>query len=333
MPFPTEETTPPVTKMYLAIPALPIVGETSADSLLYPPPPRGVEPRTGTPRQVSEDRGVSCSYDPTLFRGAAVYYLRGRPSYAYALPGFLARESNLARRCALDVGCGPGRLTVDLAMYAAEVVGLDPDGEMLAEAVRYAEERRVRNVRWVQGTAEEILPLGLGRFALVTLAQSFHWTDREAVAEVVYDLLEPGGVLALIGHEVDARPRPAGPGAPSIPHEAIQALLDRYLGPERRAGQGLRDIPAERHEEVLARTRFGRPEAIYLEGRADLVQSVDDVLANVYSMSYAAPWLFGGHLAAFDADLRAVLTSISPAGTFWDWPGDTEVLLARRPVS
>ncbi len=277
--------------------------------------------------------GVTSSYDPTLFRGTAAYYLRGRPPYARALSEFLADRANLGGRRALDVGCGPGTVAVDLAMHAAEVVGLDPDGEMLAEAARYAERRGVRNVSWVEATAAAIPTLDLGRFALATFAQSFHWTDREAVAEVVYDLLEPGGILALIGHEVNGRPRPASPGAPPIPHEAIQALLDRYLGPERRAGRGLRDIPAERHEEVLARTRFGRSEAVYLEGRADLVQSVDDVLANVHSMSYAAPWLFGGRLAAFDADLRAVLTSISPAGTFWDWPGDTEVILARRPAA
>ncbi len=274
---------------------------------------------------------MTSSYDPTIFAGTAAFYLRGRPPYSHALPEFLARETDLRGRRVLDVGCGPGRLTTDIAQYAAEVVGLDPDREMLAEAARHAGRRGVVNVRWVLGRAEDLGTLDLGRFALVTFAQSFHWTDRKAVAEAVYDLLEPGGVLALIGHEVRGRPRPAGPGSPPIPHEAIQALLDRHLGTERRAGQGAWTLPAERHEDVLARTRFGRPETIYLEGRSDLVQSVEDVLANVHSMSYAAPPLFGDRLEAFDADLRALLTSMSPSGTFWDWPGDTEVLLARKP--
>jgi SAM-dependent methyltransferase len=280
-----------------------------------------------------EDRGVTTPYDPTLFRGTAAHYLRGRPPYSLALPEFLAGEANLRGRRVLDVGCGPGRLTVDLAAHAAEVFGLDPDAAMLAEAASHAERRGVSNVRWVLGRAEQILALGLGQFALVTFAQSFHWTDREAVAEVVYDLLEPRGVLALIGHEVDGRPRPAGPDAPPIPHEAIQALLDPYLGTERLAGQGRRTLPEERHEAVLARTRFGRPETVYLEGRADLVQSVEDVLANVHSMSYAAPPLFGDRLEVFDADLRALLNATSPGGMFWDWPGDTGVILARRSAS
>ncbi len=285
---------------------------------------------------------MTSSYDPTLFRGTAAprhrgtaaHYLRGRPPYARSLPEFLAAEANLAGRRALDVGCGPGTVAVDLAPYAAEVVGLDPDGEMLAEAAAYAGRRGVRNVHWVRGRAEDLPALALGRFALVTFAQSFHRTDREAVADVVYDLLEPGGVLALVSHMVEGRPRPVGPaGVPPIPHDATKEVIAGYLGPERRAGQGTVVLPTERYETLLTRTRFGRPRTVYIDGRADLVQSVEDVLANVHSMSYAAPSLFGDRLEAFDADLRALLTSISPGGTFWDGPGDTEVLLARKPAS
>jgi hypothetical protein len=29
--------------------------------------------------------------------------------------------------------------------------------------------------------------------------------------------------------------------------------------------------------------------------------------------------------------VRALLTERSPTGLFWDWPGDTEILLARKP--
>lgn len=276
---------------------------------------------------------MTAPYDPTLFSGTAAHYLRGRPPYSRSLSEFLATEAHLPGHRALDVGCGPGTVAVDLAPYAAEVVGLDPDGEMLAEAAAYAGRRGVRNVRWLQGRAEDLPALALGRFALVVFAQSFHWTDRESVAEVVYDLLEPGGVIALVSHMVEGRPRLVGPaGAPPIPHDAIKEVIGRYLGPDRRAGQGTVVLPTERYETLFTRTRFGRPRTVYLDGRADLVQSVEDVLASVHSMSYAAPPLFGDRLEAFDADLRALLTSTSPAGTFWDWPGDTEVLLARKPA-
>ena len=40
----------------------------------------------------------------------------------------------------LDVGCGPGILTVELAGHFEQVIGLDPDAEMLAEGARRAAE-------------------------------------------------------------------------------------------------------------------------------------------------------------------------------------------------
>jgi hypothetical protein len=38
-------------------------------------------------------------------------------------------------------------------------------------------------------------------------------------------------------------------------------------------------------------------------------------------------------MEAFDAELRLLLASASPSGAFWDWPGDTAVLLARKPAA
>ena len=73
----------------------------------------------------------------------------------------------------------------------------------------------------------------------MTFGQSFHWTDEQRVAETVYDMLEPGGALALIVHTVAGRPRPPGPGMPAIPHDEITALVRKYLGSTRRAGQGI----------------------------------------------------------------------------------------------
>ncbi len=271
-------------------------------------------------------------YDPTLYRGSAVHYAHGRPPYSRALVSTLASEVGLdgAGRL-LDVGCGPGVLTLGLADYFAEALGLDPDAEMLAEGARRADQAGIANTRWVQAHAEDIPALDLGKFKLVTFGQSFHWTDRERVAEAVYEILEPGGALALIGHAHAGRPQPPGPGHPPIPHDTIRALIQYYLGPERRAGQGVAALPVDRHEDALARTRFGPPRRIFCAGCPDIVQDIDGVLANYFSTSFAAPHLFGDRLEDFAADVRAELTTRSPSGLFWDWPGDTEILLARKP--
>lgn len=275
---------------------------------------------------------ITMPYDPTIYHGSAAYYVRGRPPYSRDLAPTLAAEAGLdpASRL-LDVGCGPGVIALALAGSVAEAVGLDPDADMLAAAAERAAQAGIANARWVQAVAEDLAALGLGRFQLVTFGQSFHWTDRERVAEMVYDLLAPGGALALVGHEHEGRPRPAGPGEPLIPHDAIHALIERYLGPRRRAGQGYVSWSTERFEDTLARTRFGAPRAIFCRGRADIVQDSDGVLANFLSMSFAAPHLFGDRLDDFVADMRALLAAHSPSGRFWDWPGDTVILLARKP--
>src|SRR4051812_19726647 len=80
----------------------------------------------------------------------------------------------------LDVGCGPGSLTLLLAPLFAAAVGIDADADMLAEAAR----RGGAGVSWRQLRAEE-LPDGLGTFRVVTFAQSFHWMDQPRVARQV----------------------------------------------------------------------------------------------------------------------------------------------------
>jgi SAM-dependent methyltransferase len=271
-------------------------------------------------------------YDPTIYLGTAAHYARGRPAYSRSLPDVLASELCLdGRGRLLDVGCGPGILTLPLAGWFEEAIGLDPDPGMLAEAERRAAEAGIESIRWVRALAEEIPTLGLGTFRLVTFGQSFHWTERERVAEAVYDILEPGGALALIVHEHDGRPEPPGPGHPPIPHEAIRALIEAYLGPRRRAGQGFITPHPDRYEDALGRTRFGRPYSIYAPGCPDLVQDIDGVLDNYHSTSFAAPHLFGGRLDAFRHDMRDALERHSPGGLFWDWPGDTKIDLVRKP--
>ncbi|HKE75438.1 MAG TPA: hypothetical protein VKB57_17575 [Acidimicrobiales bacterium] len=76
-------------------------------------------------------------YDPTIYRGSAAHYLRGRPRYSAELAPTLRRELGLdGHGRLLDAGCGLGVLAVELAGLFDEVVGLDPDAAMLAEGAR-----------------------------------------------------------------------------------------------------------------------------------------------------------------------------------------------------
>jgi len=271
------------------------------------------------------------SYDPTLFEGAAAHYRYGRPPYSPQLEDALGEEFGLdGTGRLLDGGCGPGILTVRLAHLFEEAVGLDPDAAMLAEGRRVADERGIANIRWVQAVAEDLPEAAPGPYRLVTFGSSLHWTDEQRVMETVYDMLEPDGALAMVVHTVEGRPEPPSPGQPRIPHAEIEALVEKYLGTTRRAGQGVAPVRTHRFEDVLVRTRFGAPRQIFVPGIPDLLRDSESVLSGYFSFSSSAPHLFGERAEDFAREVRELLASRSPEGVFWDWPGDTEVILARK---
>ena len=273
------------------------------------------------------------AFGPQAFEGTAEYYAIGRPPYSVQLADTMASELSLdGTGQMLDVGCGPGVLVLPLARLFDQVTALDPEPGMLQAGQRRCQQAGVANVRWVQGVAEDIATLNFGSWRVVTFGQSFHRVRRLEVAEVVYDQLVAGGSLVLISHKVDdGRPRPANPGHPEIPHAAVTKLVLDYLGDSTRhylatwnEGQ-----PA-RFEHTLSQTRFGGSRTIYAPGRSDLVRDIDSVVANCFSLSYAAPRWFGDRRVDFEADLRHLLLEHSPNGLFWDWPGDTELVIATK---
>jgi SAM-dependent methyltransferase len=261
--------------------------------------------------------GVTWRWDPTLYAGSAQHYARGRVAYPQALADLLAAELGLdGSGRLLDVGCGPGSLTLLLAPLVAEATGIDADPDMIAEAERLAVRAGVRNVRW-QVLRAENLPAGLGPFRLVTFAQSFHWMDRGRVAAAAHGMLEVGGTCVHVhatthqGVET-SRPLPH----PGPPRAAIADLVRRYLGPERRAGQGV--LPAGTpggEDEVYRAAGFTGPRRLELPGVV-VERTADQVVAAVLSLAGSAPHLFGPRLAAFEADLRRLLHDTSPTGVF-----------------
>ena len=271
-------------------------------------------------------------WDSTLFLGTAAHYERGRLPYAPGFAGTLAGALGLdGRGRLLDVGCGPGTVLLAMARFFTEVVGVDPDEDMLAEAGRQARRRGVTNARWLAARAED-LPAGLGEFRAVVFAQSFHWTDRDRVAATVLGMLEPGGAFVHIGNLEDPPAEPAPLPRPAPPYDRIRDLVRRYLGPVRRAGQGqlVNGTPGG-EDLVLARAGFAHVERHVVPAGHVVDRTADDLVAWAFSRSDSAPHLFGDRLADFERDLRAVLRQASPDGLFAEYLPPTEIRIWRTP--
>jgi SAM-dependent methyltransferase len=263
------------------------------------------------------DENDSWRWDSSLFAGAAPYYDRGRLPYAEGLAEALQESLHLdGRGRLLDLGCGPGTVTLRLAHLFEEAIGLDPDPGMLAEAARLAHERSIENVRWIQSRAED-LGENLGQIRVATVAASFHWMEREKVAAIIRDMLEPGGALVHVDNRhQDGLTHDPTMTYPAIPDAAIRGLRNHYLGPLTRAGLSVRMTSPGNEAAVFRAAGFSGPEIAHVADGRVLERSVDDVVAQTLSMSSSAPHLFGERLREFEEELRALLFGISPAGYF-----------------
>jgi SAM-dependent methyltransferase len=139
---------------------------------------------------VSTDRSAARNW----FDQGGGAYARFRPEYPPELSAFLATLGDTAGM-AVDVGCGNGQLTVQLAEHFDAVVGLDPSEDQIRNATPRP------NVRYICAPAEQ-LPLPDGCADLITAAQAAHWFDLPAFYAEVRRVARPRAAIALITYGV-----------------------------------------------------------------------------------------------------------------------------------
>lgn len=100
----------------------------------------------------------------------------------------------------IDVGCGPGRLTIPVAKALepdGEVVALDIQEGMLERIRKRSDAAGLRNIQPIRGGIGqvEIESNSFDRALLVTVLGEI--PDREAALREIYRILKPGGVLSI----------------------------------------------------------------------------------------------------------------------------------------
>lgn len=140
----------------------------------------------------------------------------------------------------LDVGCGPGSITADLAALVAPglVVGVDVAGSVLGEARALASQRGAGNVSFVEGDFRSV-GLDPGSFDVVHAHQVLqHLRDPVAALREMARLAKPGGLVAA--RDSDYAGMVWAPDDERLDRwRAIYLQVTRHNGAEANAGRWL----------------------------------------------------------------------------------------------
>ena len=157
----------------------------------------------------------------------------------------------------LDLGCGTGHLTAEIAASGADTVGIDQSADMIAQA-----RRQFPNLRFEVCDAREI-PF-TGEFDAVFSNAALHWIPEAGrVIESVARALKPGG--RFVTYTADAPPLLSLGGISGRAFDAVMKLRNIVLKPPfvmyystLRLPQLLNTLEAERFIAQIHPTPFPR---------------------------------------------------------------------------
>jgi SAM-dependent methyltransferase len=125
----------------------------------------------------------------------AATYDRTRPSYPTKLVRWLSHDGI---GCAVDVGCGTGRVAALLSDSGWRVIGVEPDPRMADIARSHGIDVAVASFeQWVAPLRD---------FDLVCSGTAWHWVDPTVGYDRAAQLLRPGGRLAIFRNSYTYEP-------------------------------------------------------------------------------------------------------------------------------
>jgi SAM-dependent methyltransferase len=241
------------------------------------------------------------------YAGAGWYYAEYRDRVGAELITTLAKELGWSTGDrVLDLGAGPGQLSLLVAPFVAEVVAIEPEPDMLAEGERRAGMAGVGNVRFVAGGSDDLPTLrsSLGLFRAALMGQSFHWmVEKDRVLENLSTMIdETNGAVAFVTPW-----RVSIPDELRVAQDITHTILERHLinvppGPH----------PNGRHEpfeDILKRSPFPQIERIERIYEMRLCPTIESLIGFEYTISHVLTRL-GDNRRAFEDEARAALSQI-----------------------
>jgi SAM-dependent methyltransferase len=259
------------------------------------------------------------------YAGAGWYYAAYRQRVSTEVAALLAERLGWTRADRiLDLGAGPGRLSLLVAPFVAEVVAVEPEPDMAIEGERRARALEADNVTFVIAGSDDlpVLRSSLGRFRTALMGMSFHWMiEKDRVLRDLSAMIdETDGSVAFVTPS-----RVATPDALAAAQKTVHEILERHLA----------DVPPGPHpnrrhdpfEEILARSPFPRVETLERVYKTSLRPTAESLIGAEYTISHVLTRLGDRH-EAFEQEVRAALGS-PEIGEIWVTQRD-EALIGLR---
>ncbi|KAI0157983.1 S-adenosyl-L-methionine-dependent methyltransferase [Hypoxylon sp. FL1284] len=139
----------------------------------------------------------------------------------------------------VDVGCGTGQATRDLAPYFTDAIGLDPSAGMIS-AARASAQSAASPIRFEVSAAEALgtdlsPPIADCSVDLLTAATAAHWFDMAGFWASAARVVKPGGTVALWARNAMAVNPHETPNGPAI-KAMFDDIFEKELWPHNKPG-------------------------------------------------------------------------------------------------
>lgn len=106
-------------------------------------------------------------------------YFVSRPQYPKELFDYIKEKAHATSLgLCIEIGCGPGEATFELAKIFRRVVAIDPSQAMIVQAKERARELGITNVEFIVGTEKEINHKIHGQADTIVCANAAHWIEN-----------------------------------------------------------------------------------------------------------------------------------------------------------